>query len=73
MRTLANSEDPDEMPHCLLSPKQSSYKEIQYYFEVITCDTSIYTIDHPIFIVSNQKKEAISTQRVKIQWYLKST
>ena len=41
MCTLANSEDPDEMPqdaafhqglHCLLRQKGSSEKEIQYFF-----------------------------------------
>ena len=41
MGTLANSEDPDEIPHYaafhqspynLLRQNQSSYKEIQYYF-----------------------------------------
>ena len=70
MVTLANSEDPDEMLHyaafqrglhCLLGLKRSSEKEIQYYLEVLTCDPAIYTMDHPIFIVSNQKDESIST------------
>ena len=28
-------------------------EEIQFYLEIITCDPSIYTIDHPKFIVSN--------------------
>ena len=51
MSTLANSEDPDEMPHnvtfhqgvhCLLRHTQSSKKEIQYYLEIIICDPSIY-------------------------------
>ena len=62
MGTLANSEDPDEMPHnvafhqglhCLLRQNQSSEKEMQYFLEIITCDTSIYTMDHPDLIVSN--------------------
>ena len=61
MGTLANSENPDEMPQnaafhqglpCLLSQKQSSEKEIQFYFEILTCDPSLYTVDHPKFIVS---------------------
>ena len=64
MGTLANSEDPDEMPHnvafhqglhCLLRQNQSSEKEMQYFLEIITCDTSIYTMDHPDLIVSNGK------------------
>ena len=33
--------------------------EIQFYLEIITCDQSIYTLDHPKFIVSNQKEESI--------------
>ena len=59
MCTLANSEDPDEMLHnaafhqglhCLLRQKQISEKEIHFYFEIITCDPSIYIMDHPRFI-----------------------
>ena len=59
MRTLANSEDPDEMMrngafhqglNCMLT----------FYLEIITCDPSIYTMDHPKFIVSNQVEESIS-------------
>ena len=69
MHLLANSEDPDEMPHNvafhqglhnLLRQKRSSEKEIQFYLEIITCNPSIYTMDHPKFIVSNQKEELIS-------------
>ena len=54
MDTLANSEDPDEMAHkaafhqglhCLLRQNQSSEKEIQYIFEIITCDPPIYMMD----------------------------
>ena len=56
MGSLAISEELDEMQHnvvfhqglhCLLSKNQSSEKEIQYYFEIITCDPLIYTMDHP--------------------------
>ena len=63
MGILANSEDPDEMPHyaafhlglhCLLRLKRSSGKEIQSFFEIITCDPSIYTMNHPKFIASYQ-------------------
>ena len=62
MGTLANSEDPDEMLHnaafhqglhCMLSQNQSLKKERQYFFEIITCDSSIYLMDHPICIVCN--------------------
>ena len=47
MCTLANSEEPDEMPHnaafhldlqCLLRQKQSTEKEIHFYLEIITSD-----------------------------------
>ena len=60
MSTLANNEDPDEMPHngtfhqglhCLLRQKQSSEKDMQFYLEIITHDPSIYTMDHPKFVV----------------------
>ena len=62
---LANSYDPDEMLHdaafhqgrnCLLTQKQSSGEEIQLYLEIITCDPSNYTMDHPKLIVSYQRK-----------------
>ena len=58
MRTLANSEDPDELPHhaavhhglhCLLRQKQSSKKK---KLEMLTCDPSISTMYHPKFILS---------------------
>ena len=61
MGTLANSEDPDEMLHiaafhlglhCLPSQNQYSEKELQYFLE-ITCDPSIYTMDHPDVTVSS--------------------
>ena len=60
MGTLANSEDPDEMPHvafhlglhCLLRQNRSSEKNKQYFGEeIITFDPSIYTMDQPAFIV----------------------
>ena len=67
--SLANSEDPDEMPHnaafhqglhYLL--KLSSETAIQSCLEIITCDPLIYTNrDNFTFIVS---KESISTYRV---------
>ena len=52
---MANSEDPDKMLykaafhqvlHCLLKQNQSSENEI-YVLEIITCNPSIYTMDHP--------------------------
>ena len=72
MGTLANSEDPDEMPHCvafhqglqsLLWPNQSFEKEIQYFIKIITCDPSIYTMDHPDLTVSNFMENSIGLQK----------
>ena len=75
MRTLANSENPAEMPHYaafhqglhyLLWRKKmilrESENEIQFFLwgGFITCVLSIYTVDQPKFIVSNQKDESIS-------------
>ena len=51
------------MQHCLLRKKKSSEKE--FYLEIITCYSSIYTMDYPLFIVSNQQEESISAYRVK--------
>ena len=65
---VTNSEDPDEMPynaafhqvlHCLLRQKQSSEKEMQFYFE-ITRDPLMYIMDLPKYIVSIQKEDFIS-------------
>ena len=59
MLTLANSEDPDEMPHhaafqlclqCLLDKNGLQRKKYNFYLEIITFDPSIYTMDHPLFI-----------------------
>ena len=53
MSTLANSEDPDKIYsytafyqglQSLLRQKRSSEKEILFYLEIITCDTSIHTM-----------------------------
>ena len=65
---LANSENPGKMLHdvafyqclrCLLQQKQSSYKEKNNNLEIIAGDPSIYTMDHPKFIVSIQREECI--------------
>ena len=68
--TLEHIVDPDDMAnhqglHCLLSRNRSSEKEIQYVLESITCDPSIYTIDHPGLIVSSIMGNYIGTERVK--------
>ena len=53
MGIFANSEVQDEKHaafhqglHCLLGQNRSSEKRIQYCLETITCDPSIYTMDH---------------------------
>ena len=33
--------------HCLQRQNLFSAKEIQYFWKIITCDPSIYTMDHP--------------------------
>ena len=74
MGTFANSEDPDEMlqnaafhqgMQCLLTQNQSLEKEIQCFLEDINCDSSIYTIDHPDFIVCNFMEYSIGLKRVE--------
>ena len=60
MHNLANSEDPDEMrhnaafhqgQHRLLRQEGSKEKAIQCHLEIITCVPSIYTMDHPKYII----------------------
>ena len=69
---MANSEDPDlhiaafyQGLQCLLRQNQSSEKEIQYYLETITCDPSIYIVDHSDCIESNFIENFIGLKRVK--------
>ena len=70
---MANSEDPDEMLHyaafhlglhCLLRQNQSSEKEINIFLEFLTCDLSVYTMDHPDLTVLNIKENIFSLKRV---------
>ena len=49
---FGNNEDPDEMPQNSAF-YQGLHCEVQYYLEIITCDPSIYTTDHPYLTVSN--------------------
>ena len=68
MGTIANSEDPDEMPHnaafhqglhCLQRQNQSSDEKI-HFSKIITCDPSIlYIIYHPDLSVSNFMENSI--------------
>ena len=69
MRTLANSEDSDEMLHdaafhqghdFLLRSNAFQRNKYIFFFEIITCNPSIYTLDHPKFIESYKKEESIS-------------
>ena len=41
-----------------------SEKEIQYYLEIITCDLSVHTMDHPDLVVSNFMENSVGLQRV---------
>ena len=73
MGTLANSEDLDEMMHdtafqqgmhCLPRQNQTSKKEINFS-KIITCNPSIYIMNHPDFTVSNFMGNSIGPKRVK--------
>ena len=68
MLSLANSEVPDEMPykafhqglHYLLRQKfDFQDKQNNVYLEIIFCDPLIYLMDHPKFIVTNQKNPLV--------------
>ena len=77
MGTLANTIDPDEVlpdaachqgPYCLLCQNRSSEKEIQYVLDIMTCDPSIYTLNHSDLTASNLIYEKFfDTKRVKQQ------
>ena len=59
--TLTDSEDSDEMPHYVAVHQgltKTIFREREFYLENITCDRLMYTMDHPKFIVSNQRKES---------------
>ena len=43
---------------------------MQFYLEITTNDPSIYTLDHPKFIVSSQKKRSIGAQRIKYDYLI---
>ena len=45
--------------------KHSSEKEIQIHLEIITCEPSIYTMDHPKSILYISMGNSISIQRDK--------
>ena len=69
MGTLANSVDPDEMPHdvafhqglhCLLRQIHLQRKKYNIFF-----DPLIYTIDHPGFIACRFVENSIGLKRLK--------
>ena len=45
---------------------RSSEKEIQYSLKIITCDPSIYIMDHPNFNVCSFMESSIGLKRVKM-------
>ena len=53
--------------HCLLRQNQSSEKEINFiYLEIITCDPSDYTMDHPDLTVLHFLEKFIGLKIVKL-------
>ena len=69
MCSLANSDsDPDEMPYlCGISLGYTLFamtknnlqrKNTFFYVEIITCDPSVYKMDHRKFIASNQEEDS---------------
>ena len=74
MGILANSEDPDEMKHnvafhrglhCLLEKMDLQRKKYNIFFEIITRDPSIYTMDHHDFIVCSFMENSLGLKWVK--------
>ena len=75
MGTLANNEDPDEMPlkaafhqalYCLLGLNPCFMKEIQYVLEITTQDPSVYSMGHPDFIICSLMENSIDLKRVNV-------
>ena len=57
--------------YCLLRQFQSSEKEKHFlFFEIITFDPSIYTMDHPDLTVSNLMENPIGLKRVNQKIFL---
>ena len=64
MCTLGNSKYPDERHfiwQTLFAETKTIFKvrNTIFFHKILTCVPSIYTMDHPKFIVSNQKEESI--------------
>ena len=71
---MVTSEDRDEMPHmaafhlglhCLLSQKTIFRERNIMFLQIITCNPSIYIIDHPDLTVSSFMGNSIALKRVK--------
>ena len=56
---LLKQDNNKQLKYLTILVKQSKRKKIELYLEIITCDTSNYTMDHPKNIASNQKAESI--------------
>ena len=76
MSTTANNADLDEMPymvafhprlHCLLLKAKLIFRErnIILFGNYISCNPSIYTMNHPDLIASNFMENSIDLKRVK--------
>ena len=76
MSTFANSEDPDEMQHYLHSIrvytvcKGKTDLQTIFFLNFNLTPLDMYNGLYPKFIVSNQKKESISIQRVKFMIWI---
>ena len=73
MGTLENNEDPDDITHrtafhqrctVFLNKIDLQWKKYNIILQIITCDPSIYTLDHPDLTVSNIMENSIYKQRV---------
>ena len=71
---MVNSVDPDKIPHMaafhqglhsLVSQKTIFRERNIMFVEIITCDPSIYTMDHPDLTVSSLMENFIGLKRVK--------
>ena len=60
MRILANSEDPDEMPHNAAFHQDLHYLLRQKRYSEKEMKVSSHTMDHLKLIVSSQKNECMS-------------
>ena len=52
-----------------LRQKGSSEKDTLFFGKIINCDPSIYTMDHPDFIVCSFMENSIGSKRVKGGFY----